>query len=105
MATTARSPSRTKQSRLIWGGAEGWNEGDHLRGAAERAGLAWDELDADAQGDADALDAEIEANQRALEDAGHWGVPTLVFDGEPFFGQDRVELAQWRMEQKGLAPR
>ena len=51
------------------------------------------------------LDAEIAANQDALEAAGHWGVPTLVFEGEPFFGQDRIEMAQWRMEQKGLAPR
>ena len=40
--------------------------------------------------------------KRALEAAGHWGVPTLVFDGEPFFGQDRIEMAVWRMEQKGL---
>ena len=55
--------------------------------------------------DADALDAEIAENQAALEASGHWGVPTLVFEGEPFFGQDRVDLAQWRMEQKGLARR
>ena len=33
------------------------------------------------------------------------GVPTLVFEGEPFFGQDRIEMAKWRMEQKGLRPR
>lgn len=51
------------------------------------------------------LDAEIAANQQALEDAGHWGVPTLVFDGEPFFGQDRIAIARWRMEQKGLEKR
>ena len=30
---------------------------------------------------------------------------TLVFDGEPFFGQDRIAMAKWRMEQKGLAER
>ena len=81
-------------ARLIWGGAEGWHEGEHLSGAAERAGL-----------DLAELDAEIAANQRALEDAGHWGVPTLLFDGEPFFGQDRIAMAKWRMEQKGLIPR
>jgi 2-hydroxychromene-2-carboxylate isomerase len=32
-------------------------------------------------------------------------VPTLVFDGEPFFGQDRIAMAQWRMVQKGLEKR
>lgn len=92
-------------SRLIWGGAENWHEGDHLSGAAMRAGLDLAELDAEAISDAEALDAEIAANQAALEAAGHWGVPTLVFDGEPFFGQDRIDMALWRMEQKGLTKR
>jgi hypothetical protein len=36
-------------SRLIWGGAENWHEGDHLAGAATRAGLDLDELDAEAR--------------------------------------------------------
>ena len=92
-------------TKLIWGGAENWHEGAHLAGAAERAGLELAELDAEAIDDAEALDAEIAANQAALEAAGHWGVPTLVFDGEPFFGQDRIEMALWRMQQKGLARR
>lgn len=92
-------------SRLIWGGATDWHEGDHLAGAAERAGLNLAELDAIAVADAEALDAELAANQEALEMAGHWGVPTLVFDGEPFFGQDRIDLAIWRMEQAGLKER
>lgn len=92
-------------SQLIWGGAENWHEGDHLTGAATRAGLDLAELDAEAESDAEALDVEIAANQSALEAAGHWGVPTLVFDGEPFFGQDRIDMAVWRMQQKGLAPR
>lgn len=91
--------------KLIWGGAAGWHEGAHLAGAAERAGLALAELDAEESAEAEALDSEIAANQRALEDAGHWGVPTLVFDGEPFFGQDRIAMARWRMEQKVLARR
>ncbi len=91
--------------RLIWGGAENWHEGDHLAGAAERAGLNLAELDAEAVSDAEALDAEIAANQTALDASGHWGVPTLVFDGEPFFGQDRIEMALWRMQQKGVVRR
>ncbi len=91
---------------LIWSGeVEGWNEGEHLAGAAARAGLDFAEMEAEVVSDAEALDAEIAANQDALEAAGHWGVPTLVFDGEPFFGQDRVDMAKWRMEQKGLSKR
>jgi 2-hydroxychromene-2-carboxylate isomerase len=92
-------------ARLIWGGATGWHEGEHLAGAAARAGLDLAELDAEVAVEAEALDAEIAANQDALEAAGHWGVPTLVFAGEPFFGQDRIAMAGWRMEQAGLAPR
>lgn len=93
-------------SKVIWSGTvDDWHEGDHLAGAATRAGLDLGELDAEAAADAEALDAEIAANQFALEAAGHWGVPTLVFEGEPFFGQDRIALAKWRMEQKGLEKR
>lgn len=90
---------------LIWGGAENWHEGEHLAGAAERAGLDLAELDTEVAAEAEALDSEIAANQQALEAAGHWGVPTLVVEGEPFFGQDRIAMAIWRMEQKGLASR
>lgn len=92
-------------AKLIWGGAENWHEGDHLAGAAQRAGLDLAELDAEVASQPELLDAEIAANQDALEAAGHWGVPTFVFEGEPFFGQDRIEMAVWRMEQKGLTER
>ncbi len=92
-------------SRLIWGGTAGWNENDHLGGAAARAGLDFAALDTETREQAGALDREIADNQQALEAAGHWGVPTLVFEDEPFFGQDRIALALWRMRQRGLAER
>lgn len=93
-------------SRVIWSGeVDNWHEDDHLAEAAARAGLDLAVLDAEAVSDAEALDAELAANQAALEAAGHWGVPTLVFEGEPFFGQDRIAMAKWRMEQKGLEKR
>ena len=93
-------------SKLIFSGeVEGWHEGNHLAGAAQRAGLNFAELEAEVESDAEALDAEVAANQAALETAGHWGVPTLVFNGEPFFGQDRIDLALWRMIQEGLTER
>jgi 2-hydroxychromene-2-carboxylate isomerase len=93
-------------SRVIWSGSvDDWHEGDHLAKAAARAGLDFVQLEAEARDDVEALDAEIAASQQALEAAGHWGVPTLVFEGEPFFGQDRIAMAQLRMEQKGLEKR
>ena len=50
-------------------------------------------------------DGVIAGNQAALEAAGHWGVPTMVFEGEPFFGQDRIELLLWRLRQYGVERR
>ena len=81
-------------SRTIWGGTAGWNEGTHLA-----------EMDVAIAREGAQLDAEIEQNQRDLEAAGHWGVPTMVFQGEPFFGQDRIDLLVWRLRQHGLRER
>lgn len=93
-------------SQIIWNGTvQGWHEGRHLADAAARAGLDLAAMDAAVAADPARYDAIIEQNQRDLEAAGHWGVPTMVFDGEPFFGQDRIELLTWRMRQHGLTRR
>lgn len=92
-------------AQLIWGGAENWHEGTYLSDAAQRAGLDLSELDEEVIISDHILDAEIAANQLALEAAGHWGVPTLILNGEPFFGQDRIEMVEWRMKQLGLKRR
>jgi 2-hydroxychromene-2-carboxylate isomerase len=93
-------------SRVIWGGeVEGWHEGPHLAQAAARAGCDLAEMDAAIVRDAERLDAAIARNQSDLEAAGHWGVPTMVFEDEPFFGQDRIDLLLWRMRQRGLRER
>jgi 2-hydroxychromene-2-carboxylate isomerase len=92
-------------SRLIFGGVKGWHEGDHLAHAAQRAGLDLAELDAVITSDPAGHEAEIEANEAAQKTAGHWGVPLMVFRGEPFFGQDRHDVLLWRMQRAGLARR
>jgi 2-hydroxychromene-2-carboxylate isomerase len=90
-------------ARLIWSGAtDNWHEGDHLDRAAERAGLDPDELSRAADEEAERLHAVIEESQRAQRAAGHWGVPMIVFAGEPFFGQDRFDQFKWRLAQHGL---
>lgn len=90
-------------SQVIFDGSvAGWNEGDHLARAADAAGVDLAELDAEIEKDPDRYEAVIEANQQALEASGHWGVPTMVFEGEPFFGQDRLDLLIWRMKQHGV---
>ncbi|MDX1648929.1 MAG: DsbA family protein [Myxococcota bacterium] len=92
-------------SARIFGGVEDWHRGGHLAEAAAEAGLDLADLDAAAEAEAGRLDGVLAANQEALERAGHWGVPTLVFEGEPFFGQDRIDLLVWRLRQHGLAER
>lgn len=92
-------------ARLIWCGTKDWHEGDHLEKAALRCGLDFAMMERVITDEAAQLDAELAANADALEAAGHWGVPTFVFDGEPFFGQDRIDIAVWRMKQAGLQQR
>lgn len=86
---------------LIFGGTRGWDKGDLLKDAVADAGLDLAALD-DAIEGGDHLE-EIARNQDALDAAGHWGVPTMVFRGEPFFGQDRIETLRWRLNGAGLA--
>lgn len=86
---------------LIFGGTKGWDKGDLLANAMASAGLDLAELDAAIE-NGDHL-AEIERNQEALDAVGHWGVPTMVFRAEPFFGQDRIDTLRWRLDQAGLA--
>lgn len=89
---------------LLWSG-ERWLEGDRLARAASRAGLDLAEMDAAILRDAGRYETLVNGNGRSLEVAGHWGTPTCVFDGEPFFGQDRYDLLAWRLERSGLKPR
>jgi 2-hydroxychromene-2-carboxylate isomerase len=93
-------------SGVIWSGTvKNWPEGDHLARAAERAGLDLAEMDAAITASPERFDGAIESNQDAQRTDGHYGVPLMVFNGEPFFGQDRFEQFKWRMLQKGLAKR
>ncbi len=93
-------------SRLIWSGeTDNWHEGGKLAACADAVGLDGAALERDAAADAARLDAIIEANESAQTTAGHWGVPLFVFEGEPFFGQDRIDHLVWRMKQKGLKKR
>ncbi|MGF1456981.1 MAG: 2-hydroxychromene-2-carboxylate isomerase [Alphaproteobacteria bacterium] len=85
---------------LIWGGTRDWDQGDHLARATALAGLDLAEMEAALI--PEDVKAEVEANHQALEAAGHWGVPTMVYEGEPFFGQDRIDTLRWRLEQANL---
>jgi 2-hydroxychromene-2-carboxylate isomerase len=99
-------PFLREASHTIWSGeVDDWQEGDHLARAAERAGLDFGELAAAVDADPARFAAIVEQNQVAQREAGHWGVPMMVFGGEAFFGQDRFDQLKWRMTQQGLEPR
>lgn len=87
-------------SSLIWGGTRGWDQGEHLATAAQSVGLDLAAMEEAVQGGTQL--EEIEENHAALNAAGQWGVPTFVFDNEPFFGQDRIDTLRWRLDQSGL---
>ncbi len=85
----------------IWSGKEGWYTSETLASAAREVGLdlvALDQWIAENATEASERLAENEAAQLKH----HWGVPLMVLDDEPFFGQDRIEALVWRLNQRGL---
>jgi 2-hydroxychromene-2-carboxylate isomerase len=91
---------------VLWDGAvKGWNEGDRLATATTRAGFDLAAMDAAISADPDRYEQVISGNESDHAASGHWGVPTFVFEKEPFFGQDRIDLLIWRMQGKGLTRR
>lgn len=87
-------------AQLIWSGTRDWDQGDHLAKATAAIGLSLQTLEASI--DLERARADVAANHSALDEAGHWGVPTMVFNQEPFFGQDRIDTLRWRLDQAGL---
>lgn len=93
-------------ARVLWNGdVAGWNVGDHLSRAADDAGFDLAAMDAAITAEPERYEQVIAGNEKAHAESGHWGVPTFTFDGEPFFGQDRIDTLIWRMESKGLQRR
>ncbi|MDZ4760828.1 MAG: DsbA family protein [Alphaproteobacteria bacterium] len=95
-----------RAGHMMWSGeTDDWHLRDNLSRCADAAGLDGEALENTAATEADRLDAQLAANEAAQQGAGHWGVPLFVFEGEPFFGQDRIDHLLWRMKQRGLQER
>ena len=93
-------------SHLIWSGeTDNWDEGDHLARAVAAAGGDLAEMDGVLAAKTERLDAAIKTNEADQRLGGHYGVPLMVYAGEPFFGQDRYDQLLWRMQQTGLQAR
>lgn len=88
-------------STQIWTG-QPWFEDSALGAAAEEAGLNLQTLESWARENPQKISQIIDANEAAQLEQ-HWGVPLMVLDGEPFFGQDRLDSLEWRLNRLGLA--
>ena len=96
----------TEVSATLYSGrVKNWHEGSHIADATRRSSLDLQELEQTIASDTARIDAIIEENQEAHRRAGHWGVPTFAFNGEPFFGQDRLDALLWRLKKSGMQRR
>lgn len=88
-------------SKRIWGGAENWCDAGPMAEAAAGAGLDLASLQDWAASHEEEIRKTI-AESEAEQLKHHWGVPLMVLDEEPFFGQDRLDSLVWRLEKLGL---
>ena len=83
--------------KAVW--VEDRNVADHdtLRAIANGIGMDGDALMAATENEE--VKAEYEANTEEAMAISVFGAPTYVFEGELFWGQDRLELLEWRLTQ------
>ena len=92
-------------AQMIFGGTKQWDKGDHIKHCAQRCGLDYQEMVTAIEGDEVSHDAQAEQHATELIAAGHYNIPTMIYQGEIFFGPDRVDTLMWRMKQHGLKRR
>tara|TARA_B100000686_G_scaffold62243_1_gene66918 strand:- start:2677 stop:3342 length:666 start_codon:yes stop_codon:yes gene_type:complete len=80
----------------------GWNEGDYLRNTMSDVKLDFDEFQQIAEQQASQLETKVQNNRKEQLDSGHWGAPLFVYQGEVFFGQDRIDDLIWYLKKAGL---
>lgn len=89
----------TSVGRMLWDSStQGWDQGQHLQSALNSVGLNERELLDTTPWD-EAKDV-LEFHAEAIIAHGHWGVPLMVFQGEPFYGQDRFDQLIWCMKER-----
>ena len=78
----------------VWEREHDINNPDTLAAALVECGLSADRL---AQSSSEAVQSAYDANTQAAIDAGVFGAPSYVVDGEIFWGQDRLDFLQHRL--------
>ena len=93
-------------SPLIWGARTPMGEWPlHIRDAVNGIGIDYDAAITDIQSNPGKYDDIWGKHQDEFQMTGQGGVPTMSFNGEPFFGQDRFNQFFWRLRQNGLTLR
>lgn len=88
-------------ARGVWGGRAEWNSSENMSDAARAAGLDLAELERHSRANAAAISALLAENE-SEQLKHHWGVPLMVLEDEPFFGQDRIDALIWRLDRLDL---
>lgn len=87
-------------SRASWGEGLDVRRDAVLRPICEQAGLAWSDCIA-AEANA-GYRQRVEDNTARLAELGQWGVPTFMFRGEAYWGQDRIVDLEAALRATGL---
>ena len=88
-------------SRASWGEGIDVNQDAPLRAICEKSGLDWNDCTA-AIANAE-FRQRVEDNTARLSSLGQWGVPTFLFRGEAFWGQDRIQDLEAALTAASLA--
>ena len=82
--------------RGLWNGRNAnWHTSAFLPNAMSSIGLELDVVLEETSWEA--ASAELQSNHDAMLATGHWGVPLMAYQGEPFYGQDRFDQLVWRL--------
>ncbi|MCK5363649.1 MAG: hypothetical protein KAR22_11805, partial [Gammaproteobacteria bacterium] len=68
-------------------------------------GMSYDDTIKDIQANHAKYDAVFMKNESLQVDAGHGGIPVMVFRREPYYGQDRFDHMFFRLIENGLTRR
>ena len=90
-------------SRAIWADGADVTDDTVLRRLAEQSGVGWNDAER-ALSDPE-LHERVERNAEQLRELGQWGVPTLAFSGEVFWGQDRIADLESALRAAGIGER
>jgi 2-hydroxychromene-2-carboxylate isomerase len=93
-------------SPLIWGAQCPIGEWPfHVEAAVNSIGMNYNATIKDINANPDKYDDVWQKSQVDFQATGQGGVPTMSFNGEPFFGQDRFDQLFWRLREHGLTQR